>query len=419
MASRDAPESKGPASSAQSDASAAAATAAASSSKDEAADAGMKRTASDEQEAAKSQSGKRTGQPSVPSSARAGPGAKGKRSASIASTGQPESRWPRLAVVGVGVVLVLAAIGVAAWELRRQFTAAIEETRTLDLRVQELEQQVSNIGAQALTDADLRQLAVQVERLTAHQDSLAFRREVDALGDSLGRQLRAVEDRLAALVLLPGTEAEAIAMTGQFAEISRTVAADRAWLRAGLRALATARILRWIGTEVEHGRPYVEPLALLRELVGGESQSAAALAVLAPHASTGVATQTELARKFLASEQSARAALGNPSPAGLDRLLDRVAGLVEVRRTEMPMGESPDSVLSRVSFLVEAGDLRQARQESGALPEVIQAELAEWQREAEEVLAARDALQALERHAGGQLADLVRNVELEPLPGSR
>lgn len=314
---------------------------------------------------------------------------------------------------------MLATIGVAVWELRRQFTAAIEETRTLDLRVQELEQQVSNIGAQALTDADLRQLNVQVERLTAHQDSLAFRSEVDALGDSLGRQLRAVEDRLAALVLLPGTEAEAIAMTRQFAEISRTVAADRAWLQAGLRALATAQILQWIGTEVEHGRPYAEPLALLRELVDGDPQPAAALTVLTPYAPTGFATQAELARKFFASEQSARAALGDPTAVGLDRLLDRVAGLVEVRRTEIPTGGSPDSVLSRVSFLVEAGDLRKAWQESGALPEAIQAELAEWQREAEAVLAAHDALQALERYADGQLADLVRNAELEPLPGSR
>ncbi len=242
---------------------------------------------------------------------------------------------------------------------------------------------------------------------------------MDALGDSLGRQLRAVEDRLAALVLLPGTEAEAIAMTGQFAEISRTVAADRAWLQAGLRALAAARTLRWIGTEVEHGRPYAEPLALLRELVGGDPQAAAALAVLTPYAPTGFATQAELARKFSVLEQAARAALGDPSAAGLDRLIDRVAGLVEVRRTEMPMGESPDSVLSRVSFLVEAGDLRKAWQESGALPEAIQAELAEWQGEAEAVLAAHDALQALERYADGQLADLVRNVELEPLPGSR
>jgi len=416
MASRDAPESKGPVSSSQSDLSAAAATAQASSSKDETADAGTKQAARDGQETAKSQSVKRAGQASVPSSAGASPGAKGKRRA---ATGQRRPRWPRLAVVGVGVVLVLAAIGLAAWELRRQFTAAIEETQTLELRVQELDQQVSNIGAQALTDADLRQLAVQVEQLTAHQDSLAFRSEVDALGDSLGRQLRAVEDRLAALVLLPGTEAEAIAMTGQFAEISRAVAADRAWLQAGLRALATARILGWIGTEVEHGRPYAEPLALLRELVGGDPQPAAALAVLAPYAPTGVATQAELARKFSASEQSARAALADPSAAGLDRLLGRVARLVEVRRTDLPMGESPDSVLSRVSFLVEAGDLRKAWQESGALPEAIQAELAEWQREAEEVWAAHDALQALERYADGQLADLARNVELEPLPGSR
>lgn len=419
MASRDAPKSKGRASSAQSVPSAAAATSPASSRKREAADAGTKQTAQDGQEAAKSQSGKRAGPPSVPSSAGAGPGAKGKRRASAAATGQRRPRWPRLAIVGVGVVLVLATAGVAVWELRRQFTAAVEETRILRLRVAELEQQVSSIGAQALTDADLRQLAVQVERLTAHQDSLAFRSEVDSLGDSLGRQLRAVEDRLAALVLLPGTEAEAIAMTGQFAEISRTVAADRVWLQAGLRALATARILRWIGTEVEHGRPYAEPLALLRELVGSDPQPAAALAVLTRSAPTGFATQAELARKFSASEQSARAALGDPSAAGLDRLLDRVAGLVEVRRTEMPMGESPDSLLTRVSFLVEAGDLRRAWQESGALPKPIQAELAEWQREAEEVLAAHDALQALERYAAGQLADLVRNVDLEPLPGSR
>ncbi len=315
--------------------------------------------------------------------------------------------------------MVLAAIAVAVWELRRQFTAAIEETRTLDLRVEELEQQVSTIGSQALTDADMQQLAVQVERLAAQQDDLAFRSEVDALGDSLGRQLRAVEDRLAALVLLPGTEAEAIAITGRFAEISRTVAADRAWLQAGVRALATARILRWIGTEVEQGRPYAEPLALLRELVGGDPQTTAALAVLTSYAPTGFATQAELARKFSAAEPAARAALGDPSATGLDRLLNRVTGLVEVRRTELPMGGSPDSVLSRVSFLVEAGDLRRAWQESGALPETIQAELAEWQREVEAVLAADDALQALERYADGRLAELVRNVELEPLPGSR
>ena len=315
--------------------------------------------------------------------------------------------------------MVLAAIAVAVWELRRQFTAAIEETRTLDLRVEELEQQVSTIGSQALTDADMQQLAVQVERLAAQQDDLAFRSEVDALGDSLGRQLRAVEDRLAALVLLPGTEAEAIAITGRFAEISRTVAADRAWLQAGLRALATARILRWIGTEVEQGRPYAEPLALLRELVGGDPQTAAALAVLTSYAPTGFATQAELARKFSAAEPAARTALGDPSATGLDRLLNRVTGLVEVRRTELPMGGSPDSVLSRVSFLVEAGDLRRAWQESGALPEAIQAELAEWQREVEAVLAADDALQALERYADGQLAELVRHVELEPLQGSR
>ena len=289
----------------------------------------------------------------------------------------------------------------------------------MDLRVQELEQQVATIGSQALTDADMQQLAVQVERLTAHQDALAFGSEVDALGDSLGRQLRAVEDRLAALVLLPGTEVEAIAMTGQFAEISRTVAADRAWLQAGLRALATARVLRWIGTEAEHGRPYAEPLALLRELVGGDPQPAADLAVLTPYAPTGFATRAELVRKFSAAEPAARAALGDPTATGLDRLLDRVTGLVEVRRTELPMGELPDSVLSRVSFLVEAGDLRSAWQESGALPEASQAELAEWQREVEAVLAADDALQALERYADGQLADLVRNVELEPLPGSR
>ncbi|MCE2474069.1 MAG: hypothetical protein J4F47_00605 [Alphaproteobacteria bacterium] len=345
------------------------------------------------------------------------PGSQG--SASGEARGRRRTR-PYVLFLGVGLAVALAvAAGLAVWEFRRDVAAAHGKAQALEARIAELERQVSANASRALTESDLQHLAAQVERVAADQDALAFRTEVDALGASLGRQLRAVEDRLGALVLVPGSEADAVAVTGRYAEILRAVSADLERVQVGLRALATARVIRRVGVETVRGHPFADSLELLRELVGGDTEATAALTELAPHALSGVTTAAELARQFSIAEPAARAALRDPAAGGLDRLLERVTGLVEVRRTQIPEGDSAEAVLARVSFLVDAGDLRAAWGESGTLPEVAQAELADWRNEAGRVLAAAAAVQVLEHYADRRIAKLVQKTDLPPAPERR
>ena len=417
MASRDAPESERSASAAPSDP--AATPSSADPAKNEPGSPEAKPSAGAGTGSAKAASRKRAGQPSVPSSSPAPdlPGSQG--SASGEARGRRRTR-PYVLFLGVGLAVALAvAAGLAVWEFRRDVAAAHGEAQALEARIAELEQQVSANASRALTESDLQHLAAQVERVAADQDALAFRTEVDALGASLGRQLRAVEDRLGALVLVPGSEADAVAVTGRFAEISRAVSADLERVQVGLRALATARVIRRVGAETVRGRPFADSLELLRELVGGDTEATAALTELAPHALSGVTTAAELARQFSIAEPAARAALRDPAAGGLDRLLERVTGLVEVRRTQIPEGDSAEAVLARVSFLVDAGDLRAAWEESGTLPEVAQAELADWRDEVGRVLAAAAAVQVLEYYADRRIAKLVQKTDLPPVPERR
>lgn len=417
IASRDAPEAGRAASSATSDP--AGTPGSAGPAKNESASPGAKPSAGTEAGAAKAAGGKRSGQPSVPSSPPA-PDVPGSRGSASGKAREHRRTRPYVLLLGVGLAAALAVTaGLVVWEFRRDVAAARGEAQTLEARIAELEQQVSANASRALTEADLQDLAARVERVAAGQDGLAFRSEVDALGASLGRQLRAVEDRLGALVLVPGSEADAVAMTGRFAELSRAVSADLERVQAGLRALATARVVQRVGVETVRGHPIAESLELLRELVGGDAEATAAMTELARYALSGVTTPAELARQFSIAEPAARAALRNPAAGGLDRLLERVTGLVEVRRTQIPEGESAEAVLARVGFLVDTGDLREAWEESGTLPEAVQAELADWRDGTGRVLAAYAAVQDLESYSDRRIAELVQTADGSPVAERR
>ena len=417
MAARDAPEAEGPASSAPTDP--AAAPASAGSTRNKAAPPEAKPSAGAGAESAKAAGKKRAARPSVPPSSPA-PGVPGSRDGAPGKAGERSRTRPYARFLGAGLAAALAlAAGLAAWDVRRDVAAARGEARTLEARIAELEQQVAAGASRALTEADLQPLAARVERVAADQGALAFRTEVDALGAALGRQVRAVEDRLGAMARAPGPEAGAVAVPGRSAELSRAVSADLARVQAGLRALAAARAVRRVGVEAVRGRPFAESLALLRESVADDAEAAAALAELAPHARSGVTTAAALARQFATAEPAARAALRQPAGGGLDELLERVTGLVEVRRTRLPEGDSAEAVLARVGFLADAGDLRGAWEESGTLPEGARAELAGWRDETGRVLAARAAVQALERYADRRIAELVQTADPAPGPEPR
>ena len=280
-------------------------------------------------------------------------------------------------------------------------------------RLTALEQKLELLDAQSVRDIDLQKLSIRMERLAADQEAMAFRGELDAVEETLRRQLRGVEDRLDGLVLTPAGDGQALAIARQFADFARTTTADQDRLLAGVAALAAAGVVESIAVQVERGEPFVEQLGLLQELVDENPEAFAATAVLAPLAVSGTPTLADLIQGFSMAEPEARKALRVTPATGLDRFLQRIAGLVEVRRTRMPEGHSAEAILAKAAFVLAAGDLKTAWELTGTLPAEAQAPLAAWRDEAQTSVASHAAVRELESYSDQRILDFVRSDESE------
>ncbi len=370
-------------------------------------------------EPAQPSDGKRTGRPSVPPSTAVGaaaavrPGRPARRAGTRSATGG------RRVALAVGVIVGLGLVtGAGAWELWRQITILRETTGALEARYVELEQRMRSLGSRMPAEAEWRRLNAQVEVQGAAQDRFAVRTEVDALSAVLGRRLRDVEERLTARTLLPGPGAEAVAADRLMAEFSRAAKVNRTRLEALTEGFATGVSVRRIRDATRSGDPFDGPLATLQRLEVHDEEARTALQVLAPFAGVGITPKVILGRQFGAVEQAVRRMLRRQSTTGLDRWLDRLTGLVQIRRTRQPAGNTPEEVLTRAGMLARGGELQAAWEESGKLPDTDAEELVAWRSEAEATLAVLGALQVLERYVDRQVAELLRKEESERGPGT-
>ena len=357
---------------------------------------------------------------SVPSSSSSDSGTQIHSTATSSLPGVMRRSWLRKGLLagGAGVLLgSVCAVGAALFLLWEDVADGRRTVTALEGRLAALEQELKLVDARSVADIDLQKLSIRMERLAADQEAMAFRRELDALEETLRRQLRGVEDRLDSLVLTPAGDGQALAIARQFADFARTTSADRDRLQAGLGALATARVVGSIAAQVERGEPFVDQFGLLQELVDESPEALSARAVLAPLAASGIPTLADLIQAFSIAELKAQKALRVTPATGFDRLLQRIAGLVEIRRTRMPEGDSAEAVLAKAAFVLAAGDLQTAWELTGTLPAEAQAPLAEWRDEAQASMASHAAVRELERYADQRILEFVHGSESET--GSR
>lgn len=280
---------------------------------------------------------------------------------------------------------------------QRAAHAATERARA------ELADEVAELRSAAARRPELEALTARTAVLEAERSSFANRSEIDSLAAALRRELLALDEKVGGLALtsLPDLAAEELLV--RLADMDRAGEDERAWNRDGVRAaalvLAADRLLDRVGS----GLPYAPELEAARALLppgaGGEDP----LAPLEPHADSGVPAADGLLAGF-----PAPAGGRGPVPDGEGApfwrsLLHRLSGLVEVRRTALPGGDSPEAALARAAAAARAGDLPGALAAAESVPDAVAPGIGEWRDGARRTAAALGAARALGEEADAAL----------------
>lgn len=150
---------------------------------------------------------------------------------------------------------------------------------------------------------------------------------------------------------------------------------------------------------LQQGLPYEIELAALRRTADSDPLVAELAAQLQPHAARGVPTLEALRQRFPdVAGAAVRAARVGESDSVVGQTLNRIAGLVSLRRVGQVEGEDAEARIARAEAAAAQGDLAVAVAELDGLPDDAAAVVAEWRADAEARLAAERALARLRDH---------------------
>ena len=314
---------------------------------------------------------------------------------------------------GSGGFLTLLLGGVAAGAIGY----GISEYSNTDTSAEQLRMQAEQIAAlqeqlDTLPSTDLSAIEAQIADVSANVGAT-----VDEATSTLGAQMTALEDRIAAVERQPNadgtlsetalaayqSELDALraelndrqdAVMGAAAQAEADLAAARAEAeRLELEALAAAEAaqaraaINRIAAAVETGAPFADALSDL---------DADVPTALADAADTGVATTASLVADFPAA---ARSALAVARSEGVSGDAGGIGGFLrnqfDVRSTTPQEGTGPDAVLSRAEAAAKEGRVADALAEIEALPEVVRADLTDWTARAQQRADVLDAISDL------------------------
>ncbi|MFO1156875.1 MAG: uroporphyrinogen-III synthase [Rhodospirillales bacterium] len=254
------------------------------------------------------------------------------------------------------VLLLVGGAGAAAWFGYFQPRLQVAQAPQVDPL-----QQV----APALQELDAREtrLRNQVAAITPRLDALEraiaeLRKAADGLATRAEQGGSERTDQLAErLARLEGQAANTTSLAQQVRSLEVTTAAAR---DAASKLSTTVLGVGQLAQAVEGGGSFVRQLAAVRALGGDDPEIAQAAAALEPHATSGIPTLAVLRGKF--PETAAAVASAEPVTAGdtwTDKVIDRLASLVSVRRTGSAALASGgvDGILARAETALKAGDL--------------------------------------------------------------
>ena len=311
-------------------------------------------------------------------------------------------RWPLLVAL-----IVAGGLGIGGYWVSERLRQADLAPRVAALEVEIARLADAPAQAPAVAPEDVAALAARIDALEADVRTLAaapgapdpalaqgidqaMRRiadlgsRIDSLAAVPAAPAPAIEDRLMAIesAIGAGVARSDVARLDQRAE---ELASDVALLRAVLDAIAArtaaletagqtrplVALVVAVGQLREALRgfaPFTGELAAVSELAKSGDRSFPEIAALEPFAAAGIATAQDLARGF----PDVVAAVLTPPPASdaawYDRALDRLRGLVTVRRLGANVaGDDAAARLARAEAALAAGDLAAAGSEVAAI----------------------------------------------------
>jgi len=315
--------------------------------------------------------------------------------------------------LAVAILALVVAVGGAAWPFLNPAdtrTDTADAVAALSARVVTLE------GAQPVGDARRAALGAEVaglraefDRLAAAQPGEAQAARIAALGeriDAISSDLDRLQTQSSAAADLAGALA---AQKNDLAQLSKRLddlgALSANSARGVANAVALALAVGRLQRTLDSGAPYVEVLATLRSIAGGDADIAAALDQLAPQAASGVATRVRLAREFPAvARVTVAAAESEAATDWTERALQRVESVVSIRRIGLDVaGDAPQARIARAEAKLSDGDLSGAVDELAGLQGAAATAAAPWRERAAARLAGEAAAARLETLAIARL----------------
>lgn len=284
------------------------------------------------------------------------------------------TRWFLFAAAPFALMLVVV-IAAFAWNMQRDGKGAV--------------QAAVNSAAPVIAPATATPAAP-----TDSRDS-----EINRLrGELAALRAQTVTGSAAAQMTAPG--AAVYADPNTLAQISARLDRVEAHQRAMARAAATVTAAIDLQQAAGGDAPFLAQLAAVETSVGDP----AVIALLRPHAQTGVPSLAALATEFPAAARLAHTAGLSRNDKSLLGGLGRFFGnFISIRRTDAA-GDDPDSLLYRAEVRLAAGDLRGAIAYLNQLPSAAQSALSPWMDRAQARLSVDDATQRLARNALAKLA---------------
>ena len=322
-------------------------------------------------------------------------------------------------------------------ELRTQIAAASSGLPELTTRLERLE---NSVQAQAGGLSELRTGLDQFGKTQQAQagDLSELKTGLDRLGQTTQAQAGALSDLRTGLDQLAQAQqgrqqAQAADLAARLNPLTQGLQAQQSSLAAlenrlqafektaqsragGLTDMGLMLALMQVRNAVEAGTAFPGQYEALTSLAKGRPEISAAAAPLAEAARTGTADRAELAQELqgLAQQIDATPAVGDGEGGWAGATLDRLRGLVRVRRAdETDPGKQAAAAISVAERSLAGGDLARAvtaietLQGPGQGPEQGPAAsaIAEWLRKARERLAVEAALHRLEALLTARLGD--------------
>ena len=253
------------------------------------------------------------------------------------------------------------------------------QAESLAARIDATDKRLSGLETQPIPKAELPAEVVAAYERKLSEIASAVDEQFRAMQAAQDTKLAAIESRLTGKL----TEIEAAQAAASQAELDAQKAAKAAEIRASLAEIDIA---------LDAGVGFAEPLNRLATIAG----------ITAPEALASVAENgaPSLAALQSSYDDAARAALVASTKAAVqDGSVDRMTAFLRTqlgaRSLEPREGDDPDAILSRAEAALGKGDLDTTLAEIAKLPQVGQAEMADWVAQAQSRRAAKAALNDL------------------------